>query len=119
MRTKLGILSAVFVFVLVLSAPRASGQGGATGAISGTVLDINGGTVADADVQIINAATDVLIRRTSTGADGTFTAALLPPGTYYVFVNKSGFSKAKASGIEVRVTETPRLNISLKPGTVT
>ena len=41
----------------------AYGQGGATGAISGTVVDVNGGTVADADVQIINTATGLLVRR--------------------------------------------------------
>jgi carboxypeptidase family protein/TonB-dependent receptor-like protein len=96
----------------------AFGQGGATGAISGTVVDINGGTVADADVQIINSATESLVRKVTTGIDGSFLATLLPPGTYYVVVNKSGFSAAKASAIEVRVTETTRLSITLKPGTV-
>jgi len=96
----------------------AFGQGGATGAISGTVLDINGGTVADADVQILNAATDLLVRRVNTGTDGSFLVTLLPPATYYAVVNKTGFSAAKATGIEVRVTETTRVSISLKPGTV-
>jgi len=42
------------VFILLLAAalisPLSYGQGGATGAISGTVVDINGGTVADADI---------------------------------------------------------------------
>jgi hypothetical protein len=43
---------------------------------------------------------------------------LLPPGTYSVVVNKSGFSQAKADGIEVRVTETTKVTITLKPGSV-
>src|SRR5258705_3849114 len=97
----------------------AFGQGGATGAISGTVVDVNGGEVAGADVQIINSSTDGLVRRLTTGADGSFEATLLPPAKYYVVVNKSGFAEAKASNIEVRVTETTRLSIALKPGTVT
>src|SRR6266849_71178 len=97
----------------------AFGQGGATGAISGTVVDVNGGEVAGADVQIISAATDSLVRRLTTAADGSFQATLLPPAKYYVVVNKSGFAEAKASNIEVRVTETTRLNIPMKPGTVT
>jgi hypothetical protein len=108
----------VFLATVLLFSRPACGQGGATGAISGTVLDINGGTVADADVQILNAATDLLVRRVNTGTDGSFLVTLLPPATYYVVVNKSGFSAAKAIGIEVRVTETTRLSISLKPGTV-
>jgi hypothetical protein len=36
-----------------------------------------------------------------------------------VVVNKSGFAEAKAGGIEVRVTETTRITITLKPGAVT
>ena len=103
---------------VLVGTPAAFAQGGATGAISGTVLDVNGGAVADGEVQIISTATDSLVRRMNTGADGNFVATLLPPGIYYVVVNKSGFSEAKAVGIEVRITETTRLTITLKPGTV-
>jgi hypothetical protein len=107
-------------FILGLAAGKpAFGQGGATGAISGTVVDVNGGAVAGADVQIINTATDELVRRLTSGVDGTFEAVLLPPAKYYVVVNKSGFAEAKATNIEVRVTETTRMTIPLKPGTVT
>jgi len=105
----LGLLGGTCVF----------GQGGATGAISGTVVDVSGGAVAGADVQIINSGTDVVARRLTTAADGTFEAALLPPAKYYVVVNKSGFAEAKAINIEVRITETTRLSIPLKPGTIT
>jgi len=98
--------------------PSAYGQGGATGAISGTVVDVNGGSVAGADVQIINTATGLLVRQMTTTADGSFLVTLLPPATYSVIVNKSGFSEAKASGIAVLVTETTRLTVALKPGTV-
>jgi Carboxypeptidase regulatory-like domain/TonB dependent receptor len=103
----------------LLGGKPAFGQGGATGAISGTVVDVNGGEVSGADVQIINSATDGLVRRLTTGTDGSFEAPLLPPAKYYVVVNKSGFAEAKAINIEVRVTETTRLSIALKPGTVT
>src|SRR5262245_27835031 len=108
----------VFLLVLTLMGGRAYGQGGATGAISGDVLDSTGGAVADAEVQIISTATDSLVRRFSTGTDGSFVATLLPPGEYYVVVNKSGFSEAKVSAIEVRVTETTKIAITLKTGAV-
>lgn len=97
---------------------RAYGQGGATGAISGTVVDTSGGSVAGADVQIINTSTEVVVRKLPTASDGSFVVPLLPPGTYSVVVNKSGFSQAKADGIEVRVTETTKVTITLKPGSV-
>jgi len=113
------VLLFVSLLVAVYAGKPAFGQGGATGAILGTVLDVNGGQVAGADVQIINSATSEVIRRVTTGTDGTFEATLLPPAKYFVVVNKSGFAEAKATNIEVRVTETTRMTISLKPGTVT
>jgi len=85
------------------------GQGGATGAISGTVLDSGGGSVADAEVQIINIATDNRHPKSRTGTDGTFVAPLLPPGGYYVVVNKSGFSQAKYRASKCLSPKQPRL----------
>src|SRR5712664_896967 len=102
----------------VLGGTRAYSQGGATGAISGVVADTGGGSVAGAEVQIIDTRTETLARKLTTASDGSFAAPLLPPGTYYVVVNKSGFSEAKATGIEVHITETTRITITLKPGTV-
>jgi hypothetical protein len=117
-----GIHKFLFVVLLLtgfLTGTRAYGQGGATGAISGAVADTSGGSVAGADVQIIDTRTEALARRLTASSDGSFVAALLPPGTYYVVVNKTGFSEAKATGIEVHITETTRVTITLKPGTVT
>ncbi len=102
----------------LLAGSGAYGQGGATGAISGSVVDTTGGSVAGADVQIIDTRTEVVVRKLPTGSDGSFVATLLPPATYSVVVNKSGFAEAKAAGIEVRVTETTKVTITLKPGSV-
>jgi hypothetical protein len=118
MRGRIRFFSLFLLIRALLGVPAANGQGGATGAISGTVTDVSGGSVADAEVQISNSATDLLVRRQNTGPDGSFVATLLPPGNYYLVVNKSGFSAARASGVEVRVTETTRVTIALKPGTV-
>src|SRR5437870_9618852 len=112
------ILAAALVMAGILMSTRAYGQGGATGAISGVVVDTSGGSVAEAEVQIIDTRTESLARKISTNADGSFVAPLLPPGTYIVVVNKSGFAEAKASGIEVRVTETTKVTMTLKPGAV-
>jgi hypothetical protein len=118
MRRIPGFLFAVVLLTAFLTGTNAYGQGGATGAISGAVADTSGGSVAGADVQIIDTRTEELARKLTTTADGSFVATLLPPGTYYVVVNKAGFSEAKALGIEVHITETTRITITLKPGTV-
>ncbi len=102
----------------LLSGARANAQGGATGAIGGAVVDTSGGAISGADVQIINTATESVVRKLPTNSDGVFVAPLLPPGTYSVVVNKSGFGEAKVAGIEVHVTETTRVTITLKPGAV-
>src|SRR5258708_30549903 len=87
--------------------------------MSGGVVDTSGGSVDEAEVQIIDTRTESLARKVSKNADGSFLVPLLPPGIYIVVVNKSGFAEAKASGIEVRVTETTKVTISLKPGQIT
>src|SRR6267142_970395 len=108
----------VFLLATLLFGARLYGQGGATGAIGGSVIDTTGAPISGADVQIINASTQSIVRKLQTNSDGDFVATLLPPGTYIVVVNKSGFGEAKAQGIEVRVTETTRVTIPLKPGSV-
>jgi len=119
MRSIHRLLTVVLVLVGTLTSTGAYGQGGATGAISGAVVDTSGGSVAEAEVQVLDTRTESLVRKVSTNADGSFVVPLLPPGIYAVLVNKSGFAQAKASGIEVHVTETTKVTISLKPGAVT
>jgi hypothetical protein len=84
-------------------------QGGATGAITGTVQDPSGAFIANAEVRITNQDTNVLERSVKTGADGAFTAPLLPVGTYSVSVRAGGFSEGKFANVGVRVTETTRM----------
>jgi hypothetical protein len=85
-------------------------QGGATGAITGTVQDPSGAFVAGADVRITNQDTKLVERTVKTGPDGSFTAPLLPVGTYTVSILSGGFAQGDFAGIVVRVTETTRLS---------
>ena len=100
------------VFVLALTAAM-FGQGGATGAISGTVQDPSGALVGSAQVQITDQNTEELQRTIMTGPDGVFTAPLLPVGTYIVGIHAPGFTDVKIRDVIVRVTETTRLTAKL------
>ena len=93
-------------------------QGGATGALQGTVEDSSGGGVSAADVRIVDQGTGKEVRAVATDEHGNFIATLLPVGTYTVTVRAKGFSEAKAANIGVRVTETTQINISLRLGQV-
>ncbi len=91
----------------------AFGQGGATGAITGTVQDPSGAFVANANIRITNQDTSVLERSVSTGPDGSFTAPLMPVGTYSVNIQAEGFAEARITDVVVRVTETTRMTAKL------
>src|SRR5579863_1640056 len=108
----------VLAVVALALAVSAFGQGGATGAISGTVQDASGAVLANAGVRITNQETNVLERSVQTGPDGTFTAPLLPVGTYSVSIQATGFSQGKFDNIVVRVTETTRMIAKLSPQAV-
>ena len=62
-------------------------QGGATGAITGTVQDATGAVILGAKVNVINEATGQVLRQSSTDSSGTFTATLLPVGNYSLEVS--------------------------------
>jgi hypothetical protein len=97
---------------------QAIAQGGATGAVTGVVQDSSGAFIANAEVRITNQATTVLERTVKTGADGSFTAPLLPVGTYTVSIQSAGFARSDFSDVVVRVTETTRMTAKLTPQAV-
>jgi len=101
-------------FLAVVLVNQAIAQGGATGAITGTIQDPSGAYVPNAEVRITNQDTGVLERNVTSGADGSFTAPLLPAGQYIVTVHQTGFAESTFRDIVVRVTETTRLIAKLK-----
>jgi hypothetical protein len=110
--TRLLVLSLV---VLSLAAA-ALGQG-ATGQITGTVTDAAGAVVPGASVTVTNLATS-LTREVATGGEGDFAVPLLPPGRYKVEVATKGFKRAVVTELEVNVTQTSTLNLTLEPSSV-
>jgi hypothetical protein len=89
-------------------------QGGATGAISGTVQDASAAVVSGAKVTVTSEATGQRVRELTTDESGIFTASLLPVGNYTVEVSAAGFATSKITGIAVAITETTRMIATLK-----
>jgi hypothetical protein len=117
------VFSSMKVFVClslfaILCSTAAFGQGGPTGAITGTVQDPTGGVVPGASVKITNQNTGVVERTVVTGDTGSFTATLLPVGTYRVDISLPGFSTAVASDIKVRVSEIAGMTVKLQIGEI-
>src|SRR3954470_14675693 len=86
-----------------------------SGSLLGTVTDQSGATVANAKVTITEVNTGVS-RNAETNASGNYTFPNLPPGTYNVILEQTGFKRETRSGVDVRVNTTARVEVTLQPG---
>jgi hypothetical protein len=107
----------ITALLLLTGITYASGQGGATGSILGTVTDTTGAVVSKATVEVTNVATGVS-HQSETGDAGDYTVPALNPGIYKVSVEVAGFGKEVVDNITVAVAQQARVNVALKPGTV-
>ena len=81
------------------------------GTIRGTVLDPSGALVPGAQITITNETG--LSRTIESGAAGAFEVPRLPPGSYSVSINASGFTPALEGGIQVVSDKVTEENIKL------
>src|SRR5258708_3328677 len=96
-------------------APSLLAQSAGTGALTGTISDPSGAVVPNVTVTLTSADTNQ-VRTVTTGTDGGYKFALLPPGTYRIRFSAAGFKTAEVSAVTVNVTETPVLDRALEVG---
>jgi hypothetical protein len=106
------LFSAVLTIAIIslLTIP-AVAQYGAS--LQGTVTDPSGAVVAGANVTVTNDATGVS-HSTVTSASGFYRVAALPPGSYTVNVESTGFQKATVSQVPVAAETVNGQDIALK-----
>jgi hypothetical protein len=105
---------ATSILLLVSFAVSASAQ--QTGTIAGTVRDAQGGLLPGVTV---TARSDALIGGSQvvvTGEAGAYQFATLPPGTYSISYEITGFSPLRREEIVVQVARTTRLDVELSVG---
>ena len=110
--------TAAAVVLATMCGALAFGQAVTTGAITGTVTDVQGGVVAGATVTVRNNGTGTETTMQS-GDNGTFSAASLPSGTYTVTFTAPNFKKAVVQDVVVSVGTPSSINIGLEVGAVT
>lgn len=89
-----------------------------TADLLGTVTDSNGAVISNAKVTIVN--TDTQFTRTmNTTSAGDYSFTLLPPGTYTVRTEESGFKTQEESGIKLTAGDKLRVDLRLNPGAAT
>ena len=87
------------------------------GSLVGTVTDSSGGVVPNAKITILEVNTGAT-RNSNTNDSGNYSFTDLPPGTYRVDVEATGFKHEVRSGIDVLVNQTPRVDMQIQPGAV-
>src|SRR5246500_3484028 len=98
-------------------APRLSAQT-AYGSVAGTVSDVSGGAIADAQVTLTNLGT-AKKRIQQSGTDGLYSFVNLLPGRYRIDVEKTGFKRVARPEVIVEVGQVVRIDLPVQVGEVT
>lgn len=110
--TILAVLLALF-----LTAPMSFGQFD-TAEVLGTVRDISGAPVPQANVSLLNQDTGIEVRAT-TDENGNYDFFNVKVGRYTVVVERAGFAKFTTKDVIVNVNARQRVDVSLQVGALT
>jgi hypothetical protein len=114
---KAALTGLLIFFVTILLAIAANGQTG-TSSVKGTVFDPQGRAVAGATVTIINNEKS-FTRNQTTNEEGAFNFSAVPPGTYRIEVEGSGFKKTALETVHALVDKPSEADVHLEIGNVT
>lgn len=87
------------------------------GSMNGTVTDPSGSPVGGVQVQVTNKDTGAQ-RTVTTSDNGSYTVPQLPPGTYDILVQKSGFANETRPGVQLLVNQSVTLDYQLSLASV-
>jgi hypothetical protein len=108
------VLIALILVAAGLSLRIASAQTGTT-SLHGTVVDRSGATVVAAKVTLMNAA-QAWQRQAVTGNAGVYEFAAIPPGTYVLTVESSGFRRYEQKNLQLLVDSPGTADVTLDIG---
>jgi hypothetical protein len=97
---------AYLVCFITLGAALLSAQ---NGVIQGTIVDPQGGAIPGAAITATDQQKGIVVRQTTSGADGNFQLQPLPPGTYSIAAESNGMKKLERPGIVLDVNQTLNL----------
>src|SRR5207253_970138 len=104
----------IFLVALLLATTPAWSQVGTT-SIRGVVTDKTGAVIAAAKVSLNNVG-QALTRETSTSSTGEYEFLALPPGSYTLTVQMTGFRKFENKNVQLLVNSPTTVNVTLEVG---
>jgi len=115
-------LHSLFTLIVIVAASLAlptwlAGQG-YFGSVTGVLTDSSGAVLAHANVVLVDQEKGFTFKTTS-DANGTYLFRSVPPGTYSVTAEMSGFEKTLRQNIKVNVNDNVTANLTLKVGAST
>ena len=110
---ELGLSFGFWILLLTASASAQSDRG----TIAGSVLDSSGAAIKDASVTLRGVSTGNVYQTKTTG-DGLYRISDLQIGRYDVTVAAAGFKNSVHNGVEIQISTTTALNVTLEPGSV-
>ena len=110
------IIGSMFVLLVFGFTHALLGQA-VNGTLLGTVTDSTGAAIANAPVTATLTSTGA-VHQTTTNASGNYTFPGMQPGSYTLTVNANGFKKAEQQNIVLLADASPRVDVTLQPGTL-
>ncbi|MDE3103749.1 MAG: TonB-dependent receptor [Acidobacteriota bacterium] len=114
-RRTLAVVSLVLMLLLVAPVQLLAQAVSAT--LLGTVQDSTGAAVPNAKITAIETATSTR-HDTVTNESGNYSLPDLPPGTYSITVEATGFKKQTQQNVDLLVNTSTRVDLGLVPGSV-
>jgi hypothetical protein len=117
-KSSLGAFRCVWIALLFVTAglcPRLAQAQTGTTSLRGTVLDKTGGAAVGAKVVLTNSA-QALERQTRTNSTGAYEFLALPPGTYVLSVEMTGFRKYEQRNLQLLVDSPGTADVTLDIG---
>src|SRR6516164_10663560 len=109
------LLSSVLAIVILggWTKPSYAQVGAAVAQLNGTVRDASGGSVAKASLSLRNTETNRKYTTVS-NENGLYVLANVPPGSYELTTDATGFAKSTQTGIVLTVGQTATIDVTLK-----
>jgi hypothetical protein len=114
-RRSLGLL--ILLLVLIWPASALGQVDVSTATLKGTVLDPNGAVVAGATITVTNPEKGIS-KTAKSGSDGVYQIPLLPPGSYDLQVDATGFSREVVRNLQLTIGQNLVFDINLRVGAV-
>jgi len=108
----------VLALISLLSTDVAAAQSKNTSEIRGTITDPSGAVVPGAKITVTSTGTGA-VKETLANDRGEYRVVLLPPGTYDVRAENTGFVTQTRKGIAVTVGQTTVIDVQLAVGATT